>query len=140
MTKGISDTYTIARGDRKELYNVQYSKPGTLVPRKDVVEVEERIMWDGSIHTNLNEKDLSNIVKIIKEQNIKAVAVCYLHSYVNPQHEIQTREFLAQHIEDDVVISLSHEIAREWREYERASTAVMNSYIGPVTNLSLIHI
>ena len=134
MTKGISDTYTIARGDRKELYNVQYSKPGTLVPRKDVVEVEERIMWDGSIHTDLNEKDLSNIVKIIKEQNIKAVAVCYLHSYVNPQHEIQTRKFLAQHIEDDVVISLSHEIAREWREYERASTAVMNSYIGPVTN------
>jgi N-methylhydantoinase A len=134
MTKGISDTYTIARGDRKELYNVQYSKPGTLVPRKDVVEVEERIMWDGSIHTNLNEKDLSNIVKIIKEQNIKAVAVCYLHSYVNPQHEIQTREFLAQHIQEDVVISLSHEIAREWREYERASTAVMNSYIGPVTN------
>ena len=134
MTKGISDTYTIARGDRKELYNVQYSKPGTLVPRKDVVEVEERIMWDGSIHTNLNEKDLSNILKIIKEQNIKAVAVCYLHSYVNPQHEIQTRKFLAQHIEDDVVISLSHEIAREWREYERASTAVMNSYIGPVTN------
>ena len=134
MTKGISDTYTIARGDRKELYNVQYSKPGTLVPRKDVVEVEERIMWDGSIHTDLNEKDLSNIVKIIKEQNIKAVAVCYLHSYVNPQHEIQTREFLAQHLEDDVVVSLSHEIAREWREYERASTAVMNSYIGPVTN------
>ena len=134
MTKGISDTYTIARGDRKELYNVQYSKPGTLVPRKDVVEVEERIMWDGSIHTDLNEKDLSKIVKIIKDQNIKAVAVCYLHSYVNPQHEIQTREFLAQHIEDDVVVSLSHEIAREWREYERASTAVMNSYIGPVTN------
>ena len=134
MTKGISDTYTIARGDRKELYNVQYSKPGTLVPRKDVVEVEERIMWDGSIHTDLNEKDLSKIVKIIKDQNIKAVAVCYLHSYVNPQHEIQTREFLAQHLEDDVVVSLSHEIAREWREYERASTAVMNSYIGPVTN------
>ncbi len=68
MTKGISDTFTIARGDRKELYNVQYSKPGTLVPRKDVVEVEERIMWDGSIHTNLNEKDLSNIVKIIKAE------------------------------------------------------------------------
>ena len=134
MTKGISDTYTIARGDRKELYNVQYSKPDTLVPRKDVVEVEERIMWDGSIHTDLNEKDLSNIVKIIKEQNIKAVAVCYLHSYINPEHEIKTREFLSKHISEDVVISLSHEIAREWREYERASTAVMNSYIGPVTN------
>ena len=76
MTKGISDTYTIARGDRKELYNVQYSKPGTLVPRKDVVEVDERIMWNGSIHTTLNENDLSKIAKIINDENIKAIAVC----------------------------------------------------------------
>ena len=134
MTKGISDTYTIARGDRKELYNVQYSKPGTLVPRKDVVEVKERIMWDGSVHTELNESDLSKIVKIINDEDIKAVAICYLHSYVNPEHEIKTREFLSKNIKEEVVISLSHEIAREWREYERASTAVMNSYIGPVTN------
>jgi len=134
MTKGISDTYTIARGDRKELYNVQYSKPGTLVPRKDVVEVDERIMWDGSIHTALNENDLSKIAKIINDEDIKAIAVCYLHSYVNPEHEIKTRDFLSKQIAEDVVISLSHEIAREWREYERASTAVMNSYIGPVTN------
>ena len=134
MTNGISDTYTIARGDRKELYNVQYSKPGTLVPRKDVFEVNERIMWDGSIHTPLNENDLSKIAKIINDEDVKAIAVCYLHSYVNPEHEIKTREFLSKLIPEDVVISLSHEIAREWREYERASTAVMNSYIGPVTN------
>ena len=134
MTNGISDTYTIARGDRKELYNVQYSKPGTLVPRKDVSEVDERIMWDGSIHTALNENDLSKIAKIINDEDVKAIAVCYLHSYVNPEHEIKTREFLSKLIPEDVVISLSHEIAREWREYERASTAVMNSYIGPITN------
>ena len=134
MTNGISDTYTIARGDRKELYNVQYSKPGTLVPRKDVFEVDERIMWDGSIHTALNENDLSKIAKIINDEDVKAIAVCYLHSYVNPEHEVKTREFLSKLIPEDVVISLSHEIAREWREYERASTAVMNSYIGPVTN------
>ena len=134
MTKGISDTYTIARGDRKELYNVRYSKPGTLVPREDVFEVEERVMWDGSVKTKLNENDLSKITDIINKEDIKAVAICFLHSYVNPQHEIESRKFLLKHIKDDVVISLSHEIAREWREYERASTAVMNSYIGPVTN------
>ena len=134
MTKGISDTYTIARGDRKELYNVRYSKPGTLVPREDIFEVEERIMWDGSVKTKLNENDLSKITDIINKEDIKAVAICFLHSYVNPQHEIESRKFLLKHIKDDVVISLSHEIAREWREYERASTAVMNSYIGPVTN------
>ena len=134
MTKGVSDTYTIARGDRKELYNVRYTKPGTLVPRKDVYEVEERTMWDGSIKTKLNEDDLSNIAAIINKEDIKAVSICFLHSYVNPQHEIQSRNFLSKLIKEDVVISLSHEIAREWREYERASTAVMNSYIGPVTN------
>ena len=134
MTKGISDTYTIARGDRKELYNVRYSKPGTLVPREDIFEVEERIMWDGSVKTKLNENDLAKITDIINKEDIKAVAICFLHSYVNPQHEIESRKFLLKHIKDDVVISLSHEIAREWREYERASTAVMNSYIGPVTN------
>ena len=134
MTKGISDTYTIARGDRKELYNVRYSKPGTLVPRKDVHEVEERIMWNGSIHKKLNEDDLSKIIKIINEEDIKAVAICFLHSYVNPEHEIKSREIISKNVGEDVVISLSHEIAREWREYERASTAVMNSYIGPVTN------
>ena len=134
MTKGVSDTYTIARGDRKELYNVRYTKPGTLVPRKDVYEVEERTMWDGSIKTKLNEDDLSNIAEIINKEDIKAVSICFLHSYVNPQHEIQSRNYLSKLIKEDVVISLSHEIAREWREYERASTAVMNSYIGPVTN------
>ena len=134
MTKGVSDTYTIARGDRKELYNVRYTKPGTLVPRKDVYEVEERTMWDGSIKTKLNEDDLSNIAEIINKEDIKAVSICFLHSYVNPQHEIQSRNFLSKLIKEDVVISLSHEIAREWREYERSSTAVMNSYIGPVTN------
>ena len=134
MTKGVSDTYTIARGDRKELYNVRYTKPGTLVPRKDVYEVEERTMWDGSIKTKLNEGDLSNISEIINKEDIKAVSICFLHSYVNPQHEIQSRNYLSKLIKEDVVISLSHEIAREWREYERASTAVMNSYIGPVTN------
>tara|TARA_X000000950_G_scaffold32848_1_gene35320 strand:+ start:5252 stop:7264 length:2013 start_codon:yes stop_codon:yes gene_type:complete len=134
MTKGVSDTYTIARGDRKELYNVRYTKPGTLVPRKDVFEVEERTMWDGSVKTKLNEDDLSNIAEIINKEDIKAVSICFLHSYVNPQHEIQSRNYLSKLIKEDVVISLSHEIAREWREYERASTAVMNSYIGPVTN------
>ena len=134
MTKGVSDTYTIARGDRKELYNVRYTKPGTLVPRKDVYEVEERTMWDGSIKTKLNEDNLSKIAEIINKEDIKAVSICFLHSYVNPQHEIQSRNYLSKLIKEDVVISLSHEIAREWREYERASTAVMNSYIGPVTN------
>ena len=134
MTKGISDTYTIARGDRKELYNVQYKKPQQLVPRKDVMEVKERLQWDGKILEELNFEDLEKIIQKINSENIEAVAICFLHSYVNPKHELLAKEYIQKKVNKDVVISISHEIAREWREYERASTAVMNSYIGPITN------
>ena len=58
---------------------MRYSKPGTLVPRKDVFEVEERIMWDGSIKTNLNESDLSKIAELINKEDIKAISICFLH-------------------------------------------------------------
>tara|TARA_Y100000590_G_scaffold466844_1_gene643565 strand:- start:324 stop:2339 length:2016 start_codon:yes stop_codon:yes gene_type:complete len=134
MTSGISDTYTVARGDRKELYNVQYKKPQQLVPRKDVMEVRERMQWDGKIIEEINKDDLIKVIKKINSENIDAIAICFLHSYVNPKHEQLAKEFIKKEVDSNVVISLSHEIAREWREYERASTAVMNSYIGPVTN------
>ena len=134
MTAGISDTYTIARGDRKELYNVQYTKPEVLVPRKDVVEVRERMKWNGDILTNINKEDIITIIKKINDEDIKAVAICFLHSYVNPEHELKALELIREKVRSDVVISLSHTLAREWREYERGSTAIMNSYIGPVTN------
>ena len=75
MTSGISDTFTIARGDRKELYNVQYTKPKTLVPRRDVVEVKERIQWDGKILKKLDEEDLNNIANKINNEKIKAIAI-----------------------------------------------------------------
>jgi len=134
MTGGISDTYTIARGDRKELYNVQYKKPKPLVPREDVLEVKERIQWNGEIIKKIDHSDLNKIIEKINQEKIQAVAICFLHSYVNPAHEIEAKKIIKENINDDVEISLSHELAREWREYERASTAVMNSYIGPITN------
>ena len=134
MTSGISDTYTIARGDRKSLYDVQYQKPKQLVPRMDVHEVRERMSWEGKIIERLQTKDFQAIIKKIKKENIKSVAVCFLHSYVNPKHEIQAKKILKEKIDKDVIISLSHEIAREWKEYERSSTVVMNAYIGPIVN------
>lgn len=134
MTGGISDTYTIARGDRKELYNVQYKKPKPLVPREDILEVKERMKWNGEIITKIDSEDVNKIINKINEESIQAIAICFLHSYVNPAHEIEVKKMIKEKIDENVEISLSHEIAREWREYERASTAVMNSYIGPITN------
>ena len=140
MTSGISDTYTIARGDRKTLYDVQYRKPKQLASRKDIHEVQERMSWEGKVIEPLDEKSFHPIIKKINNEKIKAVAICFLHSYINPEHEIKAKKILKEKIDKDVVISLSHEIAREWREYERSSTAVMNAYIGPIINNYLIRL
>ena len=130
-TAGLRDSYSIARGDRKELFALQYRKPQRLVPRRDVVEVRERLRWDGSIVEPLHEEDFEPIVARIKEEQIKAVAVCFVHAYVNPTHELAARRILKEAL-PELSITLSHEVAREWREYERASSAVLNAYIAPI--------
>lgn len=136
MTSGISDTYTIARGHREELYKLHYRKPKQLVPRKDVHEVSERLGWDGSIVTPLDESSLQPIIEKVKAENIPAVAICLLHAYANPVHEQKVAEILAKEL-PGVSISMSHSVAPEWREVERASSTVMDAYVAPVVELYL---
>jgi len=130
MTAGVRDAYSIARHDRKELYTLQYRKPQRLVPRRDVYEVVERLRWDGSVETELDEATLQPLIDAVRQEEIEAVAVCLIHAYVNPVHELRVRELLEQAC-PGLSVTLSHEIAREWREYERASTAVLNAYVAP---------
>jgi len=130
MTGGLGDAYSIARHDRKELYTLRYRKPTRLVPRHDVYEVAERLRWDGSVETRLDEASLEPLIAAVKRERIEAVAVCLVHAYVNPEHELQVKEVLEREC-PGLSVSLSHEIAREWREYERASTAVLNGYVAP---------
>jgi N-methylhydantoinase A len=130
MTQGLRDAYSIARHDRKELYALRYRKPERLVPRRDVLEVVERLRWDGSVETPLDETSLEPVVEIVTRDSIEAVAVCFVHAYANPEHELRTREALRRDC-PGLSVTLSHEIAREWREYERASTAVLNAYVAP---------
>ena len=132
MTKGFKDTYTIARGDRKIIYKLQYRKPERLTERRDVHEVGGRLRWDGSEQEPLDLVDLDPIIEKVKAENITSVAVCLIHAYKNPDHELQVGEYLREALGDGVFITLSHQLAAEWREYERASTAVMNGYIAPV--------
>jgi N-methylhydantoinase A len=129
-TAGLRDFYTIARGDRSELYKLKYHKPKRLVPRRDVHEVQERVKWDGTLVEPLHAEDFQPIIEKVRREKIPAIAVCFIHAYAYPQHELHAQEILAE-ILPGVSITLSHEIAREWREYERASTAVMNAYIAP---------
>ena len=130
-TAGAKDSYTIARGNRQTLYELRYQKPKQLVPRRDVHEVSGRLSWDGKETTPLASEDFEPIIQKIKDEGINAVAVCFLHAYAHPQHEQAARDILKAAL-PDVAISLSHEVASEWREYERASSAVMNAYVAPV--------
>lgn len=130
MTAGLRDAYSIARHDRKELYTLRYRKPERLVPRRDVFEVTERLRWDGSVETVLDPSSLEPLIAAVKANGIEAVAVCLLHAYVNPAHELEVRRVLEREC-PGLSVTLSHEIAREWREYERASTAVLNAYVAP---------
>jgi N-methylhydantoinase A len=130
MTAGLRDAYSIARHDRKELYTIRYRKPERLVPRRDVYEAVERLRWDGSVDTGFDEASLQPLIEAVRREGIEAVAVCLVHAYVNPEHELRAREVLEREC-PGLSVTLSHEIAREWREYERASTAVLNGYVAP---------
>ena len=127
---GHGDSYTIARGDRKVLYDVQYHKPEQLVPRRDVHEVRGRLRWDGKVLEPVKRDDFDPIIAKIKSEKITCVAVCFIHAYAFPDHEIEAYKILKAAL-PNVSISLSHDVAREWREYERASSVVMNAYVAP---------
>ena len=130
-TSGLGDSYTIARGNRHTLYELRYKKPEQLVARSDIHEVRGRLSWDGKEIEALNHSDFDPIIEKVRAQNIKAIAVCFVHAYAYPEHEIAAREILTAAL-PDVSISLSHEVASEWREYERSSSSVMNAYVAPV--------
>jgi len=129
-TEGFRDIYAIARGDRKKLFALKYRKPEPLVPLWDIHTVRERTLYDGTVEEPLREEDFSPILEKIQAERIGAVAVCFLHAYVNPEHEVRAREILQTSV-PGLSVSLSHEVAREWREYERSSSAVLNAYIAP---------
>ncbi|MEM7704845.1 MAG: hydantoinase/oxoprolinase family protein [Pseudomonadota bacterium] len=131
MTAGSGDSYSIARGNRQTLYDLQYRKPEQLVARRDVHEIGGRLAWDGEELEPLNHDDLKAVVDKVKSERIASVAVCFLHSYAHPQHELEAGKILSEAL-PGVSITLSHTVAPEWREYERASTAVMNAYVAPV--------
>ena len=125
------DGYTIARGNRRSLYELRYRKPEPLVRRRDVHEIRGRLTWNGEVVEPLQEQDFNPIIEKAEAEGISAVAVCFLHAFAYPEHEIRAGEILRAAL-PGVSVSLSHEVAREWREYERASSAVMNAYISPV--------
>ena len=132
-TEGFRDILEIARQIRPSLYDTLFEKPVPLVPRDRCFGVPERLDATGAVITPLDEAALPRIAAIIQEAGIESVAVCFLHSYLNPEHERQAGELLRAHA-PDVAVSLSSEVAPEIREYFRASTTVINAALRPIVS------
>jgi N-methylhydantoinase A len=130
-TEGLGDVFHIARGSRGSLYDLHYRKPTPLVPLSDIVEIGGRLDRTGTELSPLDEQGLRKAAGRVRDEGITAVAVAFLFSYLEPAHELAAERILRQEIGDDVAITLSHRIAREWREYERTSSAVTDAYIAP---------
>ncbi|MCE4613785.1 MAG: hydantoinase/oxoprolinase family protein [Desulfurococcales archaeon] len=131
-TRGFRDVVEIARTNRPDMYNLHYKKPDPVVPRKLRFEVTERVRSDGSVVKPINIDEVRKIASILKEENIEAVAVTYIHSYANPSHEEATAKILRE-VLPQAYISVSNRITREYREYERSITTVLNAYVAPRT-------
>ncbi len=132
-TAGFRDVYLLGRTDRRVNYDITYRKPTPLLERFDTYEVRERSLFDGSVHVPFDEADAERVARLIAERGYEAVAVAFLHAYANPDHEVRMREVLAR-VAPGVAVTLSHELSREYREYERTSTAVIDAYIKPIVS------
>jgi N-methylhydantoinase A len=131
VTAGTRDVYIIGRGNRPEAYNLLFHRHRVLVPRHRTCEVGERLLSSGDVHQPLNRDDVAQACGLLAAEGVEAVAVCFLHSYVNPEHERIAGDMVRQAL-PHAYVSLSHEILREYREFERMSTTVVNAYIGPI--------
>ena len=132
VTQGTKDLLLIQRHDRRAIYDLQYQKPSPVVPRHHTYEINERIAADGKIVTDLDSEVTSNLVKdILEQENFDSVAICFLHSYLNPIHERAMSDIISA-LYPEMPITCSCDVAREFREYERASTTTLAAYVQPV--------
>ncbi len=130
-TRGFRDSIEIAYEHRFQQYDLYMDRPAPLVSREWRLEVTERLAADGTVLLPLDESDIAGLVDVLRQERIEAVAISFLHAYINPAHEEQARALLAAAM-PDLSITISSEVCREIREYERTSTTVANAYVLPL--------
>jgi N-methylhydantoinase A len=129
-TEGFRDILVIARQKRWELYDNAQDKPQHVVRRSHTWEIPERMRYDGTVHRTLDEQAVRDAARQMLEAGIESVAICFLHSYVNPAHE-QRAAAILRDAAPSLLLSLSSEVSPLYREYERASTTALNAYVMP---------
>jgi N-methylhydantoinase A len=132
-TKGFRDILEIRRAwrhDRADLYDLFFENPPDLVPRALRREVRERVLYDGAVETPLALEDVDATMAELKTDGVEAIAICFINSHTNPEHERKALERLKE-ITNEAFVTASIEVNPEIMEYERTSTTVMNAVLGP---------
>jgi N-methylhydantoinase A len=130
-TRGFRDSLELGREMRYDLYDLFLEKPEPLVPRQRRMAVTERLEAAGRVLRPLVEAEVRDAARTLRDAGVEAVAVCFLHSYLDPAHERRAGEILAEEL-PGVPVTLSSSVAPEIREYERANTACVNAYVQPL--------
>jgi N-methylhydantoinase A len=130
-TKGFRDVLEIRNLRMPRLYDMSWTKPPPLVPRRLRVEVDERVNAQGGIDRPLDEASVERAVRFLVDESVEAIAVCLLHSYLNPAHELRVKEIVTR-LAPKVTLCVSAEVLPIINEYERSSTTVINGYVRPI--------
>ena len=129
-TQGFRDIYEIGRVNRPESYNLFFQKHKPLIDRDLRFEIRERMDAEGKVLIPLNDDDVRAAAAEAVKRGVQAIAILFLHSYRNPDHEKRAKRIVEQAY-SDLFVTASHELSQEYREYERTSTTAANAYVGP---------
>jgi N-methylhydantoinase A len=130
-TTGFRDSIEIARGNRPDFFNLAYRKPKPFVPRYLRREIPGRITYLAEEREPLDLSGLAEILEDFRREKVEAIAICLLHSYANPDHERRLAAAVHE-LWPTIPVVASHQITREWREYERSNTTVLSAYVQPI--------
>ena len=130
-TAGFRDVLGGGRAERISAFELDWDPPELIVPRRNVLEVRERISPYGDVLVKLHDEDVRRAARVIKKRGIESVAIVYMDSFMNPKHEARTRDLLRKEV-PDVDVTVSHEVLPQMLEFERTCTTVLNAYISPI--------
>jgi N-methylhydantoinase A len=130
-TKGFRDVLEIRRANREDLYDILWDPPAPLVPRFNRLEVTERVNYAGEVLTSVDEEEVRRLADVLRKRGVESVAICFLHSYMNPVNELAVRDVLREEM-PGCYITASAEILPEPPEFERTATVTANAYLGPI--------
>ncbi|WP_417247463.1 hydantoinase/oxoprolinase family protein [Celeribacter sp.] len=130
-TEGFRDVLEIARGNRPDFFNLHYQKPEVFVERHLRAEIPGRMTYRGEERAPLDLSGLPAVLDHFRAEGVEAVAICLLHAYANTAHELAVIDEVRRLWPETSVVA-SHQITREWREYERTNTTVLSAYVQPV--------